>query len=276
MASRQVTADVRDFISKEEGKIKFAYDDAVFPTRPVRKGERVRGTLTIGVGHTGPDVAVGMTATDEQIGHWLDEDLDVAEAAVDRLVKVPLNDNQFGTLVSFVFNAGVGAFEGSTLLKVLNRGDYDGVSKELPRWNKTTINKKKVVSKGLVSRRAHEVALWNTPAGATVKVDPQKDAPTGTAVPTVPGENWFSRMLNGIFGRKDDQGGQVGGAQPIRRPFTDNINWSVLVTIMPVLLNFLGMNVPDIPEDVEQALVALWTAAGVVITWLISTFLRKQ
>jgi lysozyme len=75
-------------------------------------------------------------------------------------VKVDLTDNQFGALVMFAFNAGIGAFKGSTLLKKLNHGNYNAVPAELPKWNKTTIDGKKVVSNGLVNRRAAEAGLW--------------------------------------------------------------------------------------------------------------------
>ena len=50
-----------------------------------------------------------------------------AEQAVNNGVKVALNQNQFDALVSFTFNVGVGAFTSSTLLKVLNQGQYDQV-----------------------------------------------------------------------------------------------------------------------------------------------------
>lgn len=88
-------------------------------------------------------------------------DLAKAEEAVDQSVKHLLTDNQFGALVSFAFNAGVSAFRSSTLLRLLNAGDYTSVPNQLKRWNKGTVNGKKVVLKGLTNRRAKEIALWS-------------------------------------------------------------------------------------------------------------------
>lgn len=64
--------------------------------------------------------------------------------------------------MSFTFNVGEHAFETSTLLKRLNAGDFAGVPEELARWNKVTINGRKVVSNGLTRRRAREAKLFAT------------------------------------------------------------------------------------------------------------------
>src|SRR5690606_433369 len=77
---------------------------------------------------------------------------------VERLVKVPLTDNQFAALVSFDFNTG--KLHSSTLLKKLNKGDYDAVPAELMKWVNVWINGKFKKSQGLVNRRSAEVGLW--------------------------------------------------------------------------------------------------------------------
>lgn len=118
------------------------------------------GVWTIGFGHTGPDVHEGLEITEEQAEELLLEDLQEAQAAVGRYVKVELTDNQYGALVSFVFNVGGGAFRNSTLLKKLNAGDYAAVPGQLARWNKITVGGKKVTNEGLVNRRAAEAGLW--------------------------------------------------------------------------------------------------------------------
>ena len=66
-----------------------------------------------------------MIITPAQADDMLDDDLKLVERAVQRLVTVPLNDNQFATLVSFMFNVGIANFESSTLLTLLNRGWYE-------------------------------------------------------------------------------------------------------------------------------------------------------
>lgn len=77
---------------------------------------------------------------------------------VTKLVKVPLNQNQFDALVSFEFNIGYGAFNSSTLLKLLNQGKYIDAANQFERW--VYANKK--VLPGLVKRRAAEKELFIT------------------------------------------------------------------------------------------------------------------
>ncbi len=76
------------------------------------------------------------------------------------LVKKPLDDGQYGALVSFTFNLGRGALAQSTLLRLLNGGDYPGAAEQFPRWNMGTVNGKKVELKGLTRRRAAERAMF--------------------------------------------------------------------------------------------------------------------
>jgi lysozyme len=87
---------------------------------------------------------------------WLEQDLIMAENAVSSLVKVPLTDNQFAALVSFVFNVGPTKFANSTLLKKLNDDDYESVPTYLKSWVFAGGQKRQ----GLVNRRAAEAALW--------------------------------------------------------------------------------------------------------------------
>lgn len=90
----------------------------------------------------------------------LDRDAGRFERAVDRLVRVPLVRGQFDALVSFAFNVGEGALAGSTLLKKLNRRDFDGAAAEFDRWTRSGGR----VLPGLVRRRNAEQALFR--AGA--------------------------------------------------------------------------------------------------------------
>lgn len=118
------------------------------------------GIWTIGYGHTSaagaPEVKPGMTITKQEANDILVRDLVKYENAVDRLVKVPLTQNQFDALVSFTFNVGEGALAKSTLLKKLNAGNYDAVPAELMKW--TRGGGKELP--GLVRRRRAEAALW--------------------------------------------------------------------------------------------------------------------
>ena len=110
---------------------------------------------TIGYGHT-KTVRPGMKITERGAEELLRQDLAWCEDAVRENVKVPLTQNQFDALVSFVFNVGEGAFKKSTLLKKLNAGDYEGAANELLRWTRGGGK----VLKGLVRRREAERQLF--------------------------------------------------------------------------------------------------------------------
>lgn len=131
---------------------------------------------TIGYGHTSaagiPYVKAGMRINDVEAENILKSDLQKFEDRVERLVKVPLTDNQFAVLVSFDFNTG--ALHKSTLLKKLNAGDYDAVPLELMKW--VNAGGKKV--KGLVNRRSAEAGLWAKGEFVSSNTVPvQKDVP---------------------------------------------------------------------------------------------------
>lgn len=88
------------------------------------------------------------------------DDSSIAAGAINKLVRVPLNENQFSALVSFVFNIGVSAFSGSTLLRLLNSDNYKGAAEQFLRWNKGTIDGVKIVVNGLTNRRHQERNLF--------------------------------------------------------------------------------------------------------------------
>jgi len=132
-------------------------DSAGLPTIGVghllTKSELSSGKITI----NGVPVKYGDGLTEQQVTDLLAQDVQPAAAAVNNNVKVPLNQNQFDALVSFTFNVGVGAFTSSTLLKVLNQGQYDEVPTQLLRWTRAGGQ----VVQGLVNRRNNEIKLWN-------------------------------------------------------------------------------------------------------------------
>lgn len=114
---------------------------------------------TIGWGHT-KTAKRGMKITRQEAQRLFDSDVQWAEDAVNNLVKVPLTQNQFDALVSFVFNIGETKFRKSTMLRKLNAGDYEGAAAEFPRWNK----QKGEVLRGLVRRRAEEMEYFLSPS----------------------------------------------------------------------------------------------------------------
>jgi len=133
----------------------------------------VAGILTIGYGHTGPDVKSGMKITKARADDLLHKDMQWAIDAVSKSVTVPTNQYQQAALISLTFNIGAGAFKSSTLLRKLNAGDIEGAANEFCRWNKATVGGKKTVINGLTRRRESERALFMTGSddGAVVPAD---------------------------------------------------------------------------------------------------------
>lgn len=119
------------------------------------------GIPTIGIGTTIYDNGKKVTMKDPAISVQRAEDLlknHVAslEKAITSLVKVTVSDDQFSALICLVYNIGIGAFTNSTLLKVLNLGQYDKAADQFLVWNK--VNSK--VVDGLTKRRESEKTLF--------------------------------------------------------------------------------------------------------------------
>lgn len=113
------------------------------------------GIWTIGYGHT-KGVKDGMIITQEQAEEFLREDLRIFEQTVESCVKVPLSQNQFDALVSFCYNCGSGALRTSTLLRLLNEGNYSSAADQFLRWNKAGGK----VLVGLTRRREEEREMF--------------------------------------------------------------------------------------------------------------------
>lgn len=111
------------FVAPFEGFINHAYFDS-------------GGVLTIGYGHTGPDVYVGQTCSHTQALRWLAKDLHEAAAAVDRLVTRRMSVRQRIAWISFAFNVGAGGLAESTALARFNAGDVKGAAAALLWWDK--------------------------------------------------------------------------------------------------------------------------------------------
>ena len=115
--------------------------------------------LTIGWGHTnraGLAFAANTVWTQGQCDDAFVQDMSVIEAAVKRLVKIALAQNEFDALVSFAFNCGTGNLAGSALLRKLNAGDREGAALEFGKW----VHAGGKVLPGLVKRRMAEALLF--------------------------------------------------------------------------------------------------------------------
>jgi lysozyme len=142
-----------DIIKEFEGWYPKAYKDPV-------------GVWTIGWGTTGIDAQPGRVITKEQGTEFLRRDLIEVEDQIKQVVNVPLNQYQFDALCSFVYNVGIGNLQKSTMLKMINRGNFDAAAGQFGLYNhaRDRATGKYVVLAGLTRRRAEESALFQHPS----------------------------------------------------------------------------------------------------------------
>lgn len=159
----------------------YVYDDKV-PKRhisgrlayPEWDGGEVKGTLSIGFGHTNaaglPKIEQGMRCTRAEADEILSRDLGPCERAVDRLLKVEVTQHQFDMLVDTYFNCPTGAV---AAIKLFNAGRADAVPAKLLQY----VCSKGERMQGLVNRRNAEIAWGNTPDGIEAPSAPNPDVP---------------------------------------------------------------------------------------------------
>lgn len=140
---REIPKSCIDLVKKFEGRMLQSYKCPA-------------GVWTIGYGATGPGIGPGVRWTLKQAEDDLLERLGRFGAEVDELVKVPMNDNEYGALVCFAYNVGVGALKGSTLLRLLNEDKREEAARQFQRWDKAGGK----ILPGLTARRAAEQVLF--------------------------------------------------------------------------------------------------------------------
>jgi len=113
------------------------------------------GVWTIGYGST-KGVKESDTVSQEEAEKLLLHEMEEYEGYINDMVNVDLEQNQFDAMVSWVFNLGPANLKASTLLKVLNAKDYEGVPAQIKRWNKAGGK----VLQGLIRRREAESLLF--------------------------------------------------------------------------------------------------------------------
>ena len=114
------------------------------------------GVWTIGYGHI-KGVSEGDEISASTANIMLQEEIVEYEDYINNGVTVPLKQHQFDAMVSWVYNLGNGNLTSSTLLKVLNSSDYDGVPEQMMRWNKAGGK----VLEGLTRRRQAEADMFS-------------------------------------------------------------------------------------------------------------------
>lgn len=148
-AGKHLSAAGINFIELLEGLKLKAYPDS-------------KGLPTIGIGTTrypdGTKVKLGDTCTKAQAYEWFRFDIARFEAFVNRVIKVPLNQNQFDALVSLVYNIGETNFTASSVDDKLNAKQFDAA---LKTWLLYVNSGGKKID-GLVNRRQAEVKLFKS------------------------------------------------------------------------------------------------------------------
>ena len=89
---------------------------------------------TVGFGHTGEEIHLGMEITQQQAELYLKIDIDKVEKIINNL-HLELNQNQYDALVDFTFNVGIANLLKSTLLAKLRHDDYLGAADEFLKWD---------------------------------------------------------------------------------------------------------------------------------------------
>lgn len=226
-------------------------------------------------------VKLGETCTVEQAEDLLRKEVILVEDAIDSSVKVPLTQGQFDCLCSWGYNVGTGWINGkreggaATLIKLLNKGQYDKVPGELVKFKKGAKSGKSY--EGLLTRRKRELReLWFSDHGmvapAPTKVAPIErdrddeakampqsvapDVPSATQVATSSRTIWasafgivatgFGQAWQWAFGVATEAGPALVSNQNALTPFNG-------------LLGFLGANMPLL-----MAVVAIGTLAVVI------------
>ena len=148
-----------DLIKSFEGLVLNAYPDPATKNDPIKKGE----PITIGYGTTIykgiQKVKLGDKITPEQAEIFLAYDVNTFSEGVKKLITKNLTENQFGALVSFAYNAGLGNLKSSTLLKKVNANPNDpAIAAEFGKW----VRAGGKIMNGLVRRRNAEIKLYFT------------------------------------------------------------------------------------------------------------------
>jgi lysozyme len=140
---------VIEFFIKEEGLRLTPYPDG-------------RG-FSIGIGH---QILPGEEYLNQGISkdtalELFRKDLNIVDNAIDRLVTVGLTFNQRLALGSLIYNIGQGAFAKSTVLRELNKGDFQKAGNAFLLWNKSRdAQNNLVINPVLQGRRQRERLLF--------------------------------------------------------------------------------------------------------------------
>ena len=162
-----------ELIRTHEGLRLLAYDD-LQPKLKLTAQTKIKGTLTIGIGHTGSLAAIGRDGavawntriTEAEAEKLFRQDVDEAEGEVEGYITCELNENEFAALVSFTYNCGLRNLQKLAGRRLNRNGDRLATAEAMKLYVKDRHGKKQP---GLVARRADECALFLRPTGAAAR-----------------------------------------------------------------------------------------------------------
>lgn len=172
-------------------------------------------------------VKLGETCTVAQAEDLLKKEVILVEDAIDSSVKVALTQGQFDCLCSWGYNVGTGWISGkghqqATLIKLLNKGQYDKVPSELLKFKKGAKSGKSY--DGLVNRRKRELReLWFS--------DHDGAAPSSAAPPMLPVER----------SRDDDEAAMPQSVGPTTGTLTEASRSPTVLSGLTGLLSSIGL-----------------------------------
>ncbi|HEY2974825.1 MAG TPA: papain-like cysteine protease family protein [Pyrinomonadaceae bacterium] len=213
-----------DFIKGWEGFVAKPYNDPV-------------GHCTVGYGtllHNGNcdgrpiEAPYANGISQEKATQLLAEKAAEFQLVIDSNVKVSLNQNQYDALVSFAYNVGGANFQKSTLLRLLNNGDYNAVPMELKKWTKAHQNGKLIDLPGLVRRRAAEAELFQKPVTAA----------TAQSMSAALSTDWYRSLSTIDY--------TIPPLLPVIAQPSGLTCWAAVVTMMWSWKNNQSMAIPDV------------------------------
>jgi lysozyme len=135
-----------------------------------------KGLWTIGVGslhlRDGSHVKEGDVITPSDSLVLLTQYLLKQGVELDKYLHHPIKQCQYDAISLFAYNMGVPSFAGSTLLKLHEKGDFDGAAAQFLMWGNERVKGKLQHSKGLYARRQTEAQVYST--GDYTKIEAKK------------------------------------------------------------------------------------------------------